>query len=91
MSDLSDRLATINRLIRELTLRIELYRNRVARRSRNPALADQASQLLPAVCAKLDELARYRKRLVHGLEIEAYLSPEDPIADRPWVVPRYMR
>jgi hypothetical protein len=54
-------------------------------------LADQASQLLPAMCAKLDELARYRKRLVHGLEIEAYLSPEDPIADRPWVVPRYMR
>ena len=91
MSDLSDRLATINRLIRELTLRIELYRNRVARRSRNPALADQAAQLLPAMCKKLGELARYRKRLAHALEVDAYLSPQDRAADRPALVPWYMR
>jgi len=81
----------MDRLIRALTLRIELYRNRVARKSANPALADQAAQLLPAMCAKLDELARYRKRLAHALEVEAYLSPEDREADRPPLVPRYMR
>jgi hypothetical protein len=91
MSRLADRLARIDRLIRALTQRIDLYRNRIARKSKNPALADQASQLLPAMCAKLDELARYRNRLIHGLEVEAYLSPYDRIADRPPVVPRYMR
>jgi hypothetical protein len=91
MSHLSDRLARIDRLIRGLTLRIELYRNRVARESRNPALAHQAGQLLPAMFTKLDELGRYRKRLVRGLEVEAYLSPQDRIADRPPIVPHYMR
>ena len=57
----------------------------------NPALADQAAQLLPAMCKKLGELARYRNRLAHALEIDAYLSPQDRAADRPPLVPRYMR
>jgi hypothetical protein len=67
------------------------YRNRVARRSRNPALADQAAQLLPAMCKKLEELTRYRKRLAHALEVDAYLSSQDRAADRSPLVPRYMR
>jgi hypothetical protein len=91
MSHLSERLARIDRLIHGLTSRIELYRNRVARKSQNPALADQAAQLLPAISTKLDELIRYRKRLAHALEVEAYLSPQDRIADRPPLIPRHMR
>jgi hypothetical protein len=83
MTHLSDRLTRTDRLIRELTLRIELYRNRVARRSRNPALADQATQLLPATCKKLEELARYRRRLAHALEVDAYLSPQGRAAEYP--------
>jgi hypothetical protein len=91
MTHLRDRLARSDRLIRGLTGRIELYRNRVARRSRNPALADQAAQLLPEMCKKLEELARYRKRLAHAREVDAYLSPQDRAANRPPLVPRYMR
>jgi hypothetical protein len=77
MSRLAGRLSRTDRQIRELTERIELYRNRVARRSRNPALAAQANELLPAMCAKREEPVRYRKSLVHALELEAYLSPEE--------------
>ena len=77
MSHLAGRMARTDRHIRELTERIELYRNRVARKSRNPALAAQANQLLPAMCAKREELVRYRKSLLHALELEAYLSPDD--------------
>ena len=71
------RVARTDRQIRELTQRIELYRNRVARKSKNPALAAQANQLLPAMCAKRHELVRFRKRLVHALEVEAYLSAQE--------------
>jgi hypothetical protein len=91
MSHLSDRLASVDRLVRRLSLRLELYRNRVAGKSKNPALAEQAAQLLPAMGTQLDELVRYRKRLAHALEVETYLSPEDQMADRPPLVPRYMR
>jgi hypothetical protein len=77
MSQLAGRIARTDRHIRELTERIELYRNRVARRSKNPALAAQADQLLPAICAKRRELVRYRKALQHALELEDYLSTED--------------
>jgi len=72
MSPLAGRVARTDRRIRELTERIELYRNRVARRSMNPALAAQANQLLPAMCAEREELVRYRKSLLHALELQAY-------------------
>jgi hypothetical protein len=91
MSRLADQLASTDQAIGALTLRIDLYRKRVAKKSKNPALANRASQLLPAMCSKLDELVRFRKRLIHGLEVEAFLSPQDRAADRPPVVPRYMR
>ena len=86
MCRLTNQLARIDRRIRELTQRIDLYRNRVARRSKNPALAEQADKLLPAMCAELDELGRYRKRLMHALEVEAFLSP-----DRHPRIPHYVR
>ena len=78
MSHLTGRMARTDRQIRELTERIELYRNRVLRKARNPALAAQADQLLLAICAKREELLRYRKALLHALELEAYFSPDDP-------------
>jgi hypothetical protein len=77
MSHLAGRMARTDRHIRELTERLELYRNRVSRKSRNPALAAQADQLLPAICAKREELLRYRKTLLHAPELEAYFSPDD--------------
>jgi hypothetical protein len=91
MSHLSDRLARVDRVICTLTQRIELYRDRVARESKSPALAEQARQLLPAMCTKLGELARYRKRLAHAIEVESYLTPQDHIASRAPIVPSYMR
>jgi hypothetical protein len=69
-------MARTDRQIRELNERIELLRNRVARKSKNPALAAQANQLLLAMRAQRQELVRLRKRLVHGLEVEAYLSAQ---------------
>ena len=91
MSSLTNHRAKTDHRIRQLTQRIDLYRNRVARLSKNPALAEQANQLLPAMSAQLAELARYRKRLVHALQVEAYLSPHDKMEDRPPLIPRYMR
>jgi hypothetical protein len=77
MSRLTNSLARTDGAIRELTGRIELYRNRIAQRSKNPASAEQAAQLLPSANAALDELVKYRKRLLHAAEVEAYLSPHD--------------
>ena len=91
MTNLAARVARIDRHIRELDQRVELYRNRVARKSKNPALAAQANQLLPAMCATRDKFVRYRQRLVNALEVEEYLSPQDKMTDRPPQVPRYMR
>jgi hypothetical protein len=77
---------------RELTGRIELYRNRIARRSKNPALTEQATQLLPSANAALDELVKYRKRLLHAVEVKAYLSPHDVTNPaRPSLIPRHIR
>jgi hypothetical protein len=90
MSHHAGRLARTERQIRELTERIELYRNRVLRKARNPALAAQADQLLPAICAKREELLRYRKSLAHALELDAYLSPQE-LKERPHPVTRYIR
>jgi hypothetical protein len=92
MSRLTKSLARTDGAIRELTGRIELYRNRIARRSKNPALAAQAAQLLPSANAALDELVKYRKRLLHAAEVEANLSPHD-VANpaRPALIPRYIR
>jgi hypothetical protein len=75
MSKLINQLARTDLRIRKLTKQIELYRNRVARRLKNPALAEQADKLLAAVYAELAELGRCRKRLIHALEVEAFLSP----------------
>ena len=58
MSSLINHLAKTDDRIGELTQRIELYRIRVARTSKNPALAEQAHQLLPAMRAELAELTR---------------------------------
>jgi hypothetical protein len=67
MSRLTTRLARTDQGIRELSRRIERYRNRIARRTNNPAFAEQATQLLPTATAALTELVRYRKRLLHAL------------------------
>lgn len=92
MSSLINHLAKTDHRIRELTQRIDLYRNRIARRSKNPALAEQADQLLPAMSAQLDELGRYRKRLIHALEVDASLAPQaSNIPPRHRLIPRYMR
>jgi len=92
MSRLTNSLARTDGAIRELTGRIELYRNRIVRRSKNPALAEQAAQLLPSANAALDELVSYRKRVHHAAEVEAYLSPHDATNPaRPALIPRYIR
>jgi hypothetical protein len=92
MSRLNTRLARTDRSIQDLAQRIELYRNRIARKSNNPALAQQATQLLPATQAAFAELVRYRKRLLHALEMEDFLSPQEPtLPTRSPQVPRYMR
>jgi hypothetical protein len=92
MSSLTNHLERTDHRIGELTQRVDLYRNRIARRSKNPALAEQADRLLPAMHAQLDELARYRKRLIHALAVEAYLSPQaNNIARRHPRIPRYVR
>jgi hypothetical protein len=92
MSSLTNHLAKTDQRIREQTRRIELYRNRVARRSKNPAMAEQADQLLPVVQSHLNDLQRYRKRLIHALQVEAFLSLQaDNIPRRRPPIPRYMR
>jgi hypothetical protein len=92
MSSLTNPLAKTDHRIGELTQRIDLCCNRVARGSKNPALAEQAHQLLPAMRAELAELTRYRKRLIRALDVETSLSPlADNIPRRSPVIPRYMR
>jgi len=92
MSRLTSRLARTDQGIRELTQRIDLYRNRIARSSKNPALAEQATKLLPAASTTLSELVQYRKRLLHALEIEAFLSPQEvTFPTRRPQLPRYIR
>jgi hypothetical protein len=92
MSRLSIQLARTNLGIRDLAQRIDLYRNRTARKSKNPALAEQATQLLPAALTALAELLQYRKRLLHALEMEDFLSPEkSTLPKRHPQVPRYIR
>ena len=92
MSRLNTRLARTDRGIDDLARRIELYRNRIARKSKNPALAEQATQLLPAAQTALADLVQYRKRLLHALEMEDFLSPqESTLPARSPQVPRYMR
>jgi hypothetical protein len=55
-------------------------------------LAEQAAQLLPAAQTALADLVRYRKRLLHALEMEDFLSPqESTLPTRSPQVPRYMR
>jgi len=92
MSRLNNRLARTDQGIRDLTRRIDLYHNRVVRKSKNPALAEQATQLLPAAQTALADLVHYRKRLLHALEMEDFLSPqESTLPTRSPQVPRYMR
>jgi hypothetical protein len=92
MSRLISRLAKTDQCIRKLTTRMELYRNRVARASKNPAMAEQAKQLLPIMGAHLDELTRLRKRLLHALAVEAYLAQPDHTASKHrFVLPPYLR
>jgi hypothetical protein len=92
MSRLAHPLTQTDRRIRELTQQIDLYRNRVARRFKNPALAEQATRLLPAMSAQLGELTRYRKRLLRAVEIETILSPQDEDVGRRYPgIPRHIR
>src|SRR5262249_10354121 len=87
MPRLSSRLARTDERIRELTREIDLCRSRVARKLNNPALAEHANRLLPAVRADLDELLRYRKRLLRAVHAEDLLSP---LPDRAPPVRRHM-
>jgi len=70
MSRFSSPLARTDQRIRELNREIELCRNWVAGKLKNPALAEQANWLLLAVSANLDELLRYRKRLLRAVHAE---------------------
>src|SRR5437870_5916063 len=91
MSRLNNRLARTDQGIRDLARRIDLYHNRIARRSKNPASADQATQLLPPAQTALADLVQYRKRLLLALEMEHLLSPqESTLPARSPQVPRYM-
>ena len=76
MSRLTDHLAVTDRRSRELTRQIDVYRNRVARKSILLWPNRQASCFLPWG-ARLGELARYRTRLLHAGEIETSLSSQD--------------
>lgn len=91
MSALTKHLAKTDHRIGELTEQIDLYRDRVDSGLENPALAEQAQQLLPALRAELAELTRYRKRLIGAIEIAASLSPEAAPPRRGPVIPPYMR
>src|SRR5262245_2299353 len=77
MPRFSRRLARTDQRIREFNREIELCRNRVARNLKNPALAEQANRLLLAVSGELDELLRYRKRLLRAVHAEEVLSPQE--------------
>jgi len=92
MSRLAYHLTQTDRRIQELTQQIELYRNRVARTSKNPALAEHAGRLLAVMTEELGGLTRYRKRLLRPVEIETILCPQDEDVRRPrTVMPRYIR
>jgi hypothetical protein len=92
VSSLTTRLAKTDARIQELTQQIDLCHKRIARRSRNPALAEQAHQLLLARRAELAELMRHRKRIIRALEIVASLSPHaESMPRRSPVIPRYLR
>ena len=91
MSSLTNHLAKTDYRISELTEQINLHRNRVHKELENPALAEDAQQLLPALGAELAELTQYRKRLIRALEVEASLSPVAAPPRRGPVIPPYMR
>ena len=91
MSSLTNHLAKTDYRISELTEQINLHRNRVHSELENPALAEDAQQLLPALDAELAELTQYRKRLIRALEVEASLSPVAAPPRRGPVIPPYMR
>lgn len=82
MSGKSRRLAEADRRIRDATLRIDLYRNRIARRHRNPALAEQAEQLLPLMLAHLKELVCFRRNLATAIDLQKRTQRKDDAADR---------
>lgn len=88
MSRITNRLKEADRRIRECSHRLELYRRRVAARERNPALAQQADQLIPLALDHLKELVGYRKRLKQVLELDTFLSRNH---DRVPRVPPHMR
>lgn len=64
----------------------------MAARIKNPALAQQAEQLLPIALQHLKELYTHRKRLVLAVEMETYLSThENKLPSAPPALPRYLR
>jgi hypothetical protein len=92
MTRIAQRLQETDRRIRDANHRIDLYRRRVASRGKNPALAEQAGQLLPVFLDHVRKLVMYRKRLMHALELETSLAPQNnKIPSRPPQLPRYMR
>jgi hypothetical protein len=77
MSRLDSRLKATDRQIRECNVQLELYRLRIAARKKNPALAEQAEDLLAHACAHLKNLMLYRNRLLRAVELEVFFSPDD--------------
>ena len=92
ITDFRKRLRETDRRISNCNARVALYQHRLAARSRNSALAEQAEQLLSVAVHHLRELRTYRQRLAHALEMEPYLSSYEHIAPgEPPRLPRHMR
>ena len=92
MIRITNRLNETDRRIRECNVRLELYRRRIAAKERNPALAEQADQLMFFALDHLKKLVIYRKRLKRVLERDTFLSPYDHKVPRgPPHLPRHMR
>jgi hypothetical protein len=89
MSRVTSRLKETDRQIRECNVRLDLYHRRIAARKKNPALAEQAEDLLEHARAHPKKLMLYRNGLVRAVELEEFLSPEDyRLAPRPPQLPR---
>jgi hypothetical protein len=91
MDRIAKRLKETDQRVRECNMQLALYRQRIAARKKNPALAEQAERLLPPTLEHLKKLVIYRKRLELAREYETFLSPpEDKIPKVPHL-PHYIR
>ena len=85
MTRILKRLAKTDQRIRDTNQLVDECRARIARRAKNPALAEQAAKELPVLLRHLKELAIYRNCLIAAQEFEF-----DP-PKRPPQLPRYIR